>query len=251
MRFGCFCGHTISDTTDHLPYAAYAIADKDLESFYAAFEAETLSGDRGILKTDSFDFMKKFYQCPECHRIYFDSEDNLRFVSFVPEGENNTTVTDSIFGEKWKYSLSAHWNERSQWIKEANGTIIYGGLIDGHWDEYNCFEMMEKEYLRLFKELREKDLINCAFFWNGNEKLHEWHEAPKFTLAIDEKREPFVSTHGTFEYPDKRIGSPSIVETVRRIASNYHISEEEAARRFFGGDVLELWQQTHSQTDQS
>ena len=247
MKIGCYCGNTIHDTTDNLYYAAYSIADKDLDSFQDAFVAETLSGAPQALETWSRAYQNKFYQCPECHRLYFDSADKKSLIVFAPEDKTSAMVTDSIFGDKCKYTLAARWSEKSEWIP-ANGLIMYGSAHNSHCDEYLDFQEMEQEYYRLFEELRSKGSIHSAVLWSGDTTFHKWLEPTKFSLEAGTTRKPVKTDWGMHEYPDYRIGSPSIVDTVQGLAERFHIPEEEAAHRFFSGDVLELWKQKQSRS---
>lgn len=101
MHFSCTCGHRISNTTDHLPYAAHLIADVDAEDYWEAWERRGRGQALGSL-SDPFDYEKEIYQCEECGRVWFEHPDEpWRFVAFAPEGDN-VMVAGPAKGENWK-----------------------------------------------------------------------------------------------------------------------------------------------------
>ncbi len=77
-QFPCYCGHVISDITDHLPYKAFYVASEE--------RLATLDGMRAYERT--------MYECAECGRIWMQvTEDTNDWVSYQPESGRRGTLS--------------------------------------------------------------------------------------------------------------------------------------------------------------
>lgn len=181
MHFYCKCGSRISDITDHISYKAHLIADQDWYDFLdAVVDAITSKEPDREKVVDEFyrdklnDVRRIMYQCPECGRIYIDGEGN-RLYFFQPEEPVNTKLLQSSQGENWKGYLKAEWkDEKPEWSRyhgyiwpEINGDYREIGLDD--------YEEFEKEYYRLFEELKTKDVLRGSTLKRNGKRLHYWN----------------------------------------------------------------------------
>ena len=99
MKFGCPCGTTIADQTDHLPYKASFVPDESMDDVYEAVEKALVSDEpEDVLERDRFfdllgdpSVFIDAYQCPECGRLFISNKLNGFYV-FLPDGHERRDV---------------------------------------------------------------------------------------------------------------------------------------------------------------
>lgn len=183
MHFYCTCGKRISDTTDFLSYKAHFLADQDLEDYYNAIEQEVknegITRDEcvsNIVITHGVKYLgRAIYQCEACGRLFIDDENGNNFHVFAPEKEESKRVLLSKEGENWKGFLYAEWyDEKPEW-SECNGYIDVNVNRPYKSVHFNSKEEFEREYYRLFEELKTKEIIRSASMKINKEWVHSWN----------------------------------------------------------------------------
>ena len=242
VHFGCPCGKNIRDTSDFLPYAAYSIADRDLEYFEEIRDLETISGNHHLFKHQSFRYMNKYYQCDQCGRLFFtDIDDPQRFISFIPEGEpKKFLVTDSTFAKQWEDGrLYGEWDLEREGECANPGILRYTENDKRHRKLFETFEELEAAYREKFDEMRLSDKIISARLTSGKTTIHSWSYQSEFRESVAEE------TAGRLEHPewDKRLGWKSLDESIAFSAKYFDKTEEEVAERILSPEFYELWKQ--------
>lgn len=96
MKIDCYCGVSIIDQTDDLPYKGHLIPDQEWFATYDAIDDEVIDPVAGgrlgmeaayhrarqIISRSA----RLMWQCRACGRLYIDGVDG-RLRCFVPEGE--------------------------------------------------------------------------------------------------------------------------------------------------------------------
>lgn len=189
MHFRCKCGHSISDTTDNLPYAAHLVADVNCEDYWEAWERRGRGQALGNLM-DPFDYEQTIYQCEECGRIWFDDpEDPSRLISFMPE-DKNVMVTGPVEGREWKgfiYGLSDLGMERSM------GSCFVCRHDGRHMDYrfFKSYEEMRAHFDEKVEELKSKDLLRSAWINKDGETVYRWSLDDE--VPVQEKHELYLT----------------------------------------------------------
>lgn len=93
----CRCGYVFHDNTDHLPWKAHFLADEDMDDYFNTFDEikETTSKrdiDDIVLKAAHY-WERFVYQCPDCGKLYIESEPGT-FSVFIPEDQENLLDED-------------------------------------------------------------------------------------------------------------------------------------------------------------
>jgi len=118
-QLGCPCGHTISDTTDSLPYKGYVLSDvryfpflqwlvDETQSYVEAAQAGRVAQwflQRGYgqdyldLKLSHGEMlhdyihakldrlMREMYECKACGRIHMETREDNHFARYAPDSE--------------------------------------------------------------------------------------------------------------------------------------------------------------------
>lgn len=172
MRFRCQCGHTISDTTDNLPYSARVVADVDIYDYWEAWERTGRGQSLGCL-SDPMDYEKIIYQCEECGRLYFDDPDDPScFIAFLPE-DKNVMVTGPAEAESWRgyiYGFSDLGMERS--IGSCFTNWNYG--TGEEYKEFDSYESMREYFDGKLSELQAEDRVKSAWVNKDGETIFRW-----------------------------------------------------------------------------
>lgn len=172
MRFRCQCGHTISDTTDNLPYSARVVADVDIYDYWEAWERTGRGQSLGCL-SDPMDYEKIIYQCEECGRLYFDDPDDPScFIAFLPE-DKNVMVAGPAEAESWRgyiYGFSDLGMERS--IGSCFTNWNYG--IGEEYKEFDSYESMREYFDDKLSELQAEDRVKSAWVNKDGETIFRW-----------------------------------------------------------------------------
>lgn len=188
MHFACKCGNRISNTTDHLPYAAHLIADVDAEDYWEAWEREGRGQSLGSLN-DPLEYEKEVYQCDECGRVYFEHPNEpWRFISFAPEDEN-IMVTGPAAGDKWKGFIYGFSDPKMP--RGIDHTITWNY---GTGEESRCFdsyEEMRSYFDAKVDELKAENRLASAWINKDGETIYRWHLEED--LSIQQKRELYLS----------------------------------------------------------
>lgn len=182
MHFYCTCGNRISDTTDFLSYKAYLLADQDEQDYYDAIEQEVKNEEisrEECVDNIMFSFGRKYlgkamYQCLECGRLFIEDETGRNFYTFVPEGDVNKRILNSVEGEKWKGYLRGEWeDEKADW-QEHNGYIWIEVNKSFEPMYFNDKEEFQKQYYLLFEQLKKEGIIRSAVMKVNKEWGHDW-----------------------------------------------------------------------------
>lgn len=189
MRFGCKCGHTISDTTDNLPYSARVVADVDVYDYWEAWERTGRGQSLGAL-SDPMDYEKIIYQCEECGRLYFDDPDDpSRFIAFLPE-DKNVMVTGPAEAQSWRgyiYGSSDLGMERG--IGRCFTNWNYG--TGEEYREFDSYEAMREYFDGKLTELQAEDRVKSAWINKDGETIFRWNLED--TEPVQEKFEIFLT----------------------------------------------------------
>ena len=177
MHFYCKCGCRISDTTDYLPYKGYLVADQDWFDIWDKLNELVLSeaADREKQFDELFfsDMSRTVYQCPQCGNLYLEGEGN-QLIGFAAEEGTDTHLLESRLGENWKGMLYAYWEEKTGDWNPHKGTIfveVNGKNRNTYF--YEEYEEFEKEYCRLFHELKDICLRGASLRVE-NARVHSW-----------------------------------------------------------------------------
>jgi hypothetical protein len=96
MKIRCYCGATISDTSDYLSHKGHLTPDQDLYDVYDAMDETVIdkvaSGE--LSQSDAYMMVRRImsnstrlmWQCFECGRLYIDGLDG-ELHCFVPADE--------------------------------------------------------------------------------------------------------------------------------------------------------------------
>lgn len=189
MHFLCKCGHSISNTSDNLPYAARVVADVDLEDYWEAWERRGRGQALGNL-LDPLDYEQTIYQCEKCGRIWFDDpESPAYFISFMPEGKN-VMVTGPIEGKKWKgyiYGFSDLGMERS--IGSCFTSWNNGARTEER--TFETYEEMQSYFDAKVEELKGQDLLRNAWINKDGETVYRWSLNDE--VPVQEKHELYLT----------------------------------------------------------
>jgi hypothetical protein len=119
-KFGCPCGSTIRDQSDHLSYKAYYITDSNYEEYYEEAEKEIDDFIKSIKEDFETKWVEKrfglnypknlnycsiiddiitkyrlkyesnIYQCENCGRVFFEKKNKL--IAFLPEDKMSKNI---------------------------------------------------------------------------------------------------------------------------------------------------------------
>jgi len=96
MKIGCYCGATISDSTDYLSHKAHLTPDQDVYGVWDGVDDEVIDpvATGKLLPKDAYMVSRRIiqsptrlmWQCYQCGRLYIDGPDGSLHC-FVPENE--------------------------------------------------------------------------------------------------------------------------------------------------------------------
>ena len=195
MHFACKCGNRISNTTDHLPYAAHLIADVDAEDYWEAWERRGRGQSLGSLD-DPFDYEKEVYQCDECGRVYFEHPNEpWRFISFAPEDEN-IMITGPVAGDKWKGFIYGFSDERMPY--GINHTITWNYGMSEESRCFDSYEKMREHFDAKVNELKSDDRLESAWIIKDGETIYRWRLEDD--LPVQQKWELYLTDDEAREF---------------------------------------------------
>lgn len=182
MKILCECGGIIVDQTDYLPNKGYIISDQDWFDFMDAIDnAIEKSGptqaekERACMNIQSLAIRltKTIYQCNECGRLYISNNDGELETYNNSEDKEEYNLLESTYGDKWKRPLIGDWLD-----SRAGNIKGYLWCIDVNGDEGNFdnWDLLEKEYYRMLKELEKNNTLRSAILKKNNKIIHEWKE---------------------------------------------------------------------------
>lgn len=184
MKFRCHCGYLFADNTDFLRFKGHITADQDLEELDYSVEHYHIS-ERDYIKV--LCNMRTIYQCPHCGMIYIDNDDG-NFSVFVPaqyvdmnrvsekvreipkkQYDKNCRLLQSAQGDKWRGWICVEWYDEKRDWEEAPLRRIFVELNSHEYDEYkkrqyDSLDEMKADYIKLVRELSQKNLIKYARF---------------------------------------------------------------------------------------
>lgn len=189
MNFRCECGHRIHDNTDYLSYKGYLISDQD--HFDLMDEIDDAIEKSGPSATDKEEaamrirsltntLFKTIYQCSNCGNLFIDNDHDRTLEKFRGANQVNKNILLSALGDKWRGFLYAEWkNEIPEWqtshgtlLNETNSSSLTSQLEGNR--EYNDWESLERDYYKLFHELKNKNVIRHSHLNRNGTVIHSW-----------------------------------------------------------------------------
>ena len=171
--FACPCGSGFRDGPDFAPHKGHLISDQDFEDFQQAQQA-------GKWNVAYWHVKATVWQCPACSRLHFHpNRDTGPVPTFAPEAEA-AGLLRSVWGEEWKRSLRARWEDSS-----GSGNVWWGdtGTKEGDngFVELSSWEDVEKLYYEVFRRLSGARRLRSALLQrydrvdrNKPQNLHYW-----------------------------------------------------------------------------
>jgi hypothetical protein len=162
MQIGCWCGQTIIDITDFVPWKARFVHDRDWPAWLrSATEAREPRVDHTFM----------CYQCWTCGRLLIDDA-RRQLVSFIPEGPVEHLL-GSVRGLDWRGGLIGHWYDHPYTWRDHKGDV-FSDAEDEYWEKFDDWDAMRAAYDALFERLSGRDRLRSAFLTVNGAIVHSW-----------------------------------------------------------------------------